>query len=391
MKKHLSIFFAITLSSLLFAAETFSFTPIVNEIYTSREVSLANNYVADYSTFFSILANPANAALTGDKKLFPYISADMTGELAKAYDLVRLFSSGDTTELSQYISEMTDIPINVNMSGPLCFGSVKNNFEISFFNSTYSAGTLRGTDDTSLYAGEQYLFNLTYAYPIKFGKSALAIGLGGFGFVDLQGIYEGDISDALNYLNDKTYTFFPLYTTAGFGLNAGMSLSIASVFTLAISWNDFFGGAITQKFDSTSSLTSFQFTKYKPLGTMPLDSSLVTGFSLDLPLEECTRHFLTQTHIYMQYDDINLLFTLKKRGETFSASMLYETLSFGFEVEMFHTITLRYGMCNDYMAGGLGLKAGMVHLDVGLYSTKIGFTKNDEGNIGFSLSFGVYQ
>ena len=391
MKKNFSYILAIFFSSFLFAAETFTFTPIINEVYTAREVALAGNYCADYSTFFSILANPANSALTGDKKLFPYISADMTGSLSKAYDLIRYSTSDDTETLASFLSTMEDIPISINMSGPICFGSVKNNFAISFFNFAYTSGTLSVDDDTTVYAGEQYLLNMTYAYPIKFGKCALAVGLGLFGFVDVQGIYTGSLVDALTYLKDKSYTFFPLYTTLGFGLNAGLSFVVTDIFTLGIAWNDFFGGALTQKFDSLTAFRSFQFTTYTPLGTMPLGDNLSVGLGLNLPLEECTKHFLTQTHLYVQYDNVETFFQLKSLGISFYPALLYEMLKFCFEVEMFHTITLRYGMCNTYMSAGLGLKAGMVHLDASLYSTKIGFTKNDSGNIGVSLSFGVYQ
>ena len=391
MKKILSAFLTMILSSFLFAGEIFYFAPQVNEIYTSREIAIAGNYCADYSTFFSILANPANAALTGDKKLFPFISADMNGDLKNAYGLVQAVSSNDSNKISEFISGMSDIPLNINMSGPICFGSVKNGFEISFFNSTYSKGTLKGVENSVVAAGEQYLFNLTYAYPIKFANSALAVGLGTFAFVDIQGYYEGLLSDALTYIKDKGYSFFPLFATAGFGLNAGVSLQVERIFTFGIAWNDFFGMTITQKFDSLSDVRAFNFKKYDPLGTMPLGDNLTTGFGFNLPLDECTKHFLTQTHIFVQYDNLNYLFKMKENGLTFNPSMLYQTLSFGVEVEMFRTIALRYGMNNRCMTGGIGLKAGMVHLDVSLYSTKIGFTKNDSGSIGVSLSFGIYQ
>ncbi|MCR5698654.1 MAG: hypothetical protein K6G52_03315 [Treponemataceae bacterium] len=390
MKKILICLISIILSSFLFA-ETFEFTPKINEIYTSREVSLAGNYVADSSTFFSVLANPANAGLTGDKKLFPFFSADMNGSLAEIYDLFRYVSTEDTESLAELLPKLESEPININMSGPICFGSIKNNFAIAFINSTYATGTVDGTDTTAIDAGEQYLLDIAYAYPIKFTeKTILAVGMGLFTFLDMQGSYEGNLVTALEYLSQKSYTFFPIYLSAGFGLDAGITFTTADVFAFGISWRNFFSGAISQKWDSIESLKSFE-KKYTVLGNMPLDSNLEFGILINLPLEECTKHFLTVTKIFAQYEQLDELFSLKKNGQTFKASMLYEYLSLGAELEVFHTITFRYGLCNDYMAGGLGLKFDMIHFDASIYSKKIGFTRNDAGSIGFALSFGVYN
>ena len=390
MKKILACFISIVLSSFLFA-ETFEFTPVINEIYTSREVALADNYVADSSTFFSVLANPANAGLTGDKKLFPFLSVDMNGSLAKTYDLFRYVSTKDSDNLAELLPKLESEPININMSGPFCFGFVKNNFALAFINSTYATGILDGVDTTSIGSGEQYLLDIAYAYPIKFTeKTILSVGMGLFTFLDIQGSYDGSLSEALEYLIKKSYTFFPIYLSAGFGLDAGITFTTADVFALGISWRNFFSGALSQKWDSIDEIKSLQ-RKYSILGNMPLDSNLECGILINLPLEECTKHFLTVTKIFAQYKQLDELFNLKKNGQTFSPSMLYEYLSLGAELEVFHTITFRYGLCNDYMAAGLGLRFDMIHFDAAVYSSKIGYKRNDNGSIGFSLSFGVYD
>ena len=71
MKKNIFLLLLIFIS-LVLSAETFTYTPNFPEIYTSREVALTDNYVADYSTYFSVWANPANAGITGDKFLLPF-------------------------------------------------------------------------------------------------------------------------------------------------------------------------------------------------------------------------------------------------------------------------------------------------------------------------------
>ncbi|MCR4789480.1 MAG: hypothetical protein K5839_00205 [Treponemataceae bacterium] len=385
MKKFITKLAILFSCSLLFAAESFDFTPSFPSIYTAREVGLGNNYIADYSTFFSIFSNPANCGLTGDKFLFPMISADMSGDLAESYDLMRTLTTGSESEIADYISSMDGAKSKLSSTGPLTFGRVKNNFGFAIVNSTYLTSDIAaGTDDSNLVGGEQLLMNFGYAYPIKLPKNTrIAIGLGLKTWTDIQGDYTGNFATAFANIKDNNLSFFPIYASAGFGLDAGITFSIVDVVIISVAWENFFAASVSEKFDTLDSIKTFQFN-YSVCTNMPMDDNLSAGLGLKLPLAKVTKNFLTTTNIYAQYSDIITVAMTKPEN-------YFSTLSLGAEIEMFNTITFRWGMNNDSMGGGIGLKAAAIHLDAAIYSTKIGFTPNENGNIGASISFGVYK
>ncbi|MBQ1984171.1 MAG: hypothetical protein II232_06050, partial [Spirochaetaceae bacterium] len=82
--KKIILFTIFILTCCFVSAETFEYTPNFPDLYTAREVALADSYVADYSTYFSVWSNPANAGITGDKIMLPFISLDMYSDFAKS-------------------------------------------------------------------------------------------------------------------------------------------------------------------------------------------------------------------------------------------------------------------------------------------------------------------
>ena len=65
--------------------------------------------------------------------------------------------------------------------------------------------------------------------------------------------------------------------------------------------------------------------------------------------------------------------------------------TFGAEMELLSTISLRAGLNSEYLALGAGLKMGVVKLDLGIYSKAWGINKVDTKEIGLSFSLGTYK
>ena len=120
------------------SAETFEYTPNFPNVYTAREVALADNYVADYSTYFSVWANPANAGLTGNKIMLPFISLEMYTDIEKSIPLILNPIDTSPEGISELLGVNDLAKIDMNITGPLCLGAIQNNFFWGVFNNTYT-------------------------------------------------------------------------------------------------------------------------------------------------------------------------------------------------------------------------------------------------------------
>lgn len=370
----------------LISAETFTYTPNFPEIYTSREVALTDNYVADYSTYFSVWANPANAGITGDKFLLPFLSFDMYSDFKKSLPLV--LSAFDATEdiINEYINQNDTAPLNMNVTGPLCIGAVKNNFFWGIFNNTYTSTDVKTVDEGIVTGGEQTVFTTGYAYPIKLPlKTVISLGLSAKGFIDIQGLSENQPAKGLIALSKLNFEEIPLFTTFGFGFDVGLTISLFDIFTVSASWNNFFAGAYTKKYDNLTDLKSFT-KKYDTLATMPLEDNLILGAALKLPLENITKGLISKFNAYVNYSDFLLIFDKEVQIENYM-----DYLTFGTELELLNTICLRAGLNSEHLAFGVGLKMGVIKMDVGLYSKAWGMQKLDTKELGISFSFGTYK
>ena len=106
--KKIILFTIMIITCCFVSAETFEYTPNFPNVYTAREVALADNYVADYSTYFSVWANPANAGLTGNKIMLPFISLEMYTdiELAQATRNIDVIVGGHS---HTFIKDLTKV------------------------------------------------------------------------------------------------------------------------------------------------------------------------------------------------------------------------------------------------------------------------------------------
>ena len=370
----------------LISAETFTYTPNFPEIYTSREVALTDNYVADYSTYFSVWANPANAGITGDKFLLPFLSFDMYSDFKKSLPLI--LSAFDATEdiINEYINQNDTAPLNMNVTGPLCIGAVKNNFFWGIFNNTYTSTDVKTVDEGIVTGGEQTVFTTGYAYPIKLPlKTVISLGLSAKGFIDIQGLSENQPAKGLIALSKLNFEEIPLYSTFGFGFDVGLTISLFDIFTASASWNNFFAGSYTQKYDTLLDLRSFA-KKYDTLATMPLEDNLILGAALKLPLENITKGLISKFNVYANYEHFLMIFDKEVQIENYM-----DFLTVGTELELLSTICLRAGLNSEHLAFGVGLKMGVIKMDVGLYSKAWGMQKLDTKELGISFSFGTYK
>jgi hypothetical protein len=379
----LTIFF---LTCCFISAETFEYTPNFPNVYTAREIALADNYVADTSSYFSVWSNPANAGITGDKLILPFISMDMYADFENSKPLILSTINEDQEALLEYMNGDNKSPLNMNITGPLCIGSIKNNFFWGIFNNTYSNIDIQSESEGIVTGGVQTIFTAGYSYPIKLPlKSVISIGLSGKGYTDVQGLVENQPADGLHALKNLEFTNVPLFSTFGFGFDAGITISLFECFTVSAAWNNFFAGAYTQKYDLLDDLLSFN-KKYDTKATMPLEDNLILGVALNLNLENLTKGLISKFNGYANCSHFLTLF------EEMEEEINYmEYFTFGAEMELLSTISLRAGLNSEHLTFGAGLKIGVVKLDLGLYSKAWGLNKVDTKEISISFSLGTYK
>ena len=379
----LTIFF---LTCCFVSAETFEYTPNFPNVYTAREVALADNYVADTSSYFSVWSNPANAGITGNKLILPFISLDMYSDFEKSIPLI--LSSLDSTPegLAEYLEQNDTSPLKMNIIGPLCLGAIKNNFFWGIFNDTYANIDVKDIDSGIITGGEQTIFTAGYAYPIKLPfNSVISVGLSAKGFTDVQGLDENTPTETLIALKDLDFSKIPLYTTFGFGFDAGITISLFDMVIVSASWNNFFAGAYTKKYDTLEELFHFN-NKYDTNTTMPLEDNLILGSVIKIPLEKVTKGLISKFDGYVNCSHFLSLFE-----ETEEEINYMDFFTFGVEMELLSTINLRAGLNSEYLSFGAGLKMGVVKLDLGIYSKAWGLNKVDTKEIGLSFSLGTYK
>lgn len=384
--KKIILFTIFILTCCFVSAETFEYTPNFPDLYTAREVALADSYVADYSTYFSVWSNPANAGITGDKIMLPFISLDMYSDFAKSIPFI--VSSFDSTpeELAASLTQNGTSPLNMNITGPLFLGAISNNFFWGIFNNTYSTTDIKSLDSGIVSGGEQTVFTAGYAYPIKLPlKSVISFGLSAKGYLDIQGIMENQPAQALLAMKDFDFSKFPLYSTFGFGFDAGVTISLFDLVTISAAWNNFFAAAYTQKYDGMEDLLSFE-KKYETLATMPLEDNLILGTVVNFPLDKVTKGLISKFNGYVNCSHFLTFFEEKEQEINYM-----DFFTFGAEMELLSTISLRAGLNSEYLSLGAGLKMGIVKLDLGIYSKAWGLNKVDTKEIGLSFSLGTYK
>lgn len=385
MKKIILCFIFVLICSFI-SAETFEYTPNFPKIYTAREVAIVDNYVADTSTYFSVWSNPANAGLTGNKIMLPFVSLDMYSDYEKSIPLILSSLDSSAEGIAEYLQQNETSPLSMNVTGPLCLGAVQNNFFWGIFNNTYTNIDVQDIETGNVTGGEQTILLAGYAYPIKLPfKTVISFGLSAKGFLDFQGSRENQLNQALSELKDINLSNFPIYNTFGFGFDTGITISVFDIVVISASWNNFFAASYTTKYNTLLDFKSFA-SNYDVKTTMPLEDNLILGTAIKFPLDNVSKGFISKFEGYVNCSHLLTLFEPSQQEKNYM-----EFLTFGSEIEFLSTISLRAGLNSEHLAFGAGLKMGAVKLDLGIYSKAWGLSKVDTKEMGLSFSLGTYK
>lgn len=368
----------ITFSHIFSASFTFDLKePTVTSI---RDSSIGGFHIADKTSYFSFISNPANTSLIGKKKLLPSVTMNFNGVLNQLPKLLFPSDEGDDF-LDKLLSTISEEEVNIgaDILGPITVGSVKNNFGWGVFNRTYALAEVPSITSSNIYAGEELQIRLGYSYPIKLPLGIIiSLGLGAKGFMQLEGIYKDSITELLAV----DFENFPMYTVLGYGFDLGLTAEVFKIFRVSACWENFFSQAFVKKYNSFSDFKSFD-TDYDLL-IENFDNKIKIGLAVDIPLKSLTKGFITDSSIYLDCKDLFAFIN----EEPLSRNKILE-LSAGAELIIFNTLAFRFGVNETYLSAGFGMILSKVRIDYAIYGKELGLEPGSAPQLNMGLSISI--
>ena len=400
MKKlFLITIFVIFIFSAVFS-QTFEYDFSIPAIEHARDLGMGSAYVTDTETYFAFLANPASLALTGDKTLFPIVTSRLAAPYTLIPQAIVTFQDENSDILGfvgQSLSETKGINAAFNTAGPLCFGAIRKGFGWGVFNETYASFDMPSLLSASLYGGNETLLRLGYGYPVKLSiPIILAVGLSADIVNKVEGLYNINSMQLMELATGGdiplTSLIMPIYTSFGYGLDAGVTIKLFNMLSLSYVWDDFFYGVYTQKSDlinkimddptKISSYTSADSIKT----TIGSSKKMSAGIGFDIPLAEISNNFVSSWIVMVDCNDLISAFsndpTKRNPALEFSA---------GTEIVFFNTIILRFGVDEMYPAAGVGIRLGTFNIDASIYGQELGREPGNRPQLNTAFSIGFYK
>ena len=386
MKKYNILAILLVITSFALIAQEFTYELAMPEIRHARIDALGGKHISDTSWYYSFLTNPGNIGLMGKKSLYPGLTVGIGGPIQYAEEMLSAIenlddeSSDSINTLAEILSKNKGLDLNLVLSGPIQFGSVKNNFGWGFFNQTYVVANIPSINYLGAIAGNESLLRFGFALPIPLGIGKLSIGAA----LDLVNRVEGKHETSIiNAMSDDPFDDpTPLFTSFGFGLDAGATLSLLNFITVGLVWDD----AVSAYFTSRSSdISSGEFEPDASYQTFNFGWKFDLGASVSVPgVNIFTLGVISSLDVMLDLHDVIGMMANdpKKRNPILDVSL-------GTEAVLFKTISLRFGLHEMYPSAGVGARLGAFNLDAAIFGRELGLEPGSRPqlNLAFSLEF----
>ena len=384
MKKYKILTILLVMMSFALIAQEFSYELAMPEIRHARIDALGGKHISDTSWYYSFLTNPGNIGLMGKKSLYPGLTLGLGGPIKYTQDIIAIAKDMENDDsissLAKILSENKGLDLDLVISGPIQFGSVKNNFGWGFFNQTYLIANAPSISYLEGLVGNESLLRFGYALPIPLGIGKLSVG----GAVDLVNRVEGKIlTSVTNLMSDNSEEMpLPLYTSFGFGLDVGATLSLLNFITVGLVWDDAVSGYFTSK---SSDISSGEIEPDASYQAFNFDWKFNLGASVSVPgVNIFTLGVISSLDVMLDLHDVigMMVNDPKKRNPILDVSL-------GTEAVLFKTISLRFGLHEMYPSAGVGARLGAFNIDAAIFGRELGLEPGTRPqlNLAFSLEF----
>lgn len=384
MKKYRILAILLVIMSFALMAQEFTYELAQPEIRHARIDALGGKHISDTSWYYSFLTNPGNIGHMGKKSLYPGLTVGIGGPIKYTQDIIAIAKDMENDDsissLAKILSENKGLDLDLVISGPIQFGSVKNNFGWGFFNQTYVIANAPSISYLEGLVGNESLLRLGFALPIPLGIGKLSVG----GAVDLVNRVEGKLLSSVTNLmsGNPEEMIIPLYSSFGFGLDVGATLSLLNFITVGLVWDDAVSGYFTSKSPNLASGELEPDASYKAFN---FGWKFDLGASVSVPgVNIFTLGVISSLDVMLDLHDVIGMMANdpKKRNPILDVSL-------GTEAVFFKTISLRLGIHEMYPSAGIGARFGAFNLDAAIFGRELGLEPGTRSqlNLAFSLEF----
>ncbi len=362
----------------ILSAQTSDFEPVAPRTGSARLAGYGGAYTALEAGFDTLSTNPAALAYVSKAWSIARIDATASGPI---FDLPSVFKSDDVTDaMLDLVIENNGLYFSGDVTGPLAFGKVDQNFGFGIFNRTITIADIPSISYARLLVGEEFLMLGGYGLTVhKTEEYEISLGLQLKGFFQLFATESGSAVSVINTLTDADLEGIPAVLSTGFGLDAGFLIKYHDNFTGGIVCRDLFTPVFTNYYDNMddfldgSSSTDDQYDRLSP------DLSVGIVYEIPVPDRWTT---ITGWKVMVDYRDIlSFLDPLYRKPVLNFAA--------GTELELIDVVSFRMGLHETYLAAGIGLDATVCVIDFAMYGSELGLEPGKQPvlNMALSLSF----
>ena len=385
MKKLYFIAIILFVLGFTLVAQDFTYDLVMPQIRHARIDALAKTQVADTSWYYGFLANPANVGLMGKKSLYPGLTVGLGGPLSYLPEILEATELDDEqlmSSLANILSENNGLDLDLVVSGPIQFGSVKNNFGWGFFNQTYLIANVPSINYVGAFVGNESLLRLAYALPIPLGIGKLSIG----GAVDLVAKFEGKMTSSVTELmgEDDFDVSMPLYSSFGLGLDVGASLKLLNFVTVGLVWENALSGALTNR---ASNFLEGDMEVDATAKSFDIGWKFNLGGAVSVPfIDVLTLGIISSLDVMLDINDVVGIIANdpKERNPILDVSL-------GTEAVFFKTLSLRLGLHEMYPTAGIGARLGAFNLDLAIFGRELGLEPGSRPQLNLALSLEFFK
>ena len=357
------------------AAQDFEFEPVAPRIVSARLAGFGGSYCALEAGIDTLSTNPAALSYTKPEWSFARVAMHVSGPL---FDLPSVFKSDDETDaLLDLVEENNGVYIGADMTGPLAVARVDRNFGFGVFNRTLSVSDIPSLTRATIYVGEEFLLVGGYGLTVwDKGPHAISVGLQLKGFFQVFVTETGTSVSVVNTLTDLDIDGLPSVLSTGFGIDAGVLYRLGKRFDAALVCRDLYTPVFSTQYDGINGFIDGDSTSDTNYDRLPIDLTVGVAYSIPLPEHWST---VSSWRVMFDYRDI-LAFT----DPVYRNPVL--NVAFGTELVLLDVVSLRVGISDSYLSGGIGLDLTVCNIDLAMYGSELGLEPGRRPLLNMALS-----
>lgn len=356
---------------------------IVPTVVDVRSSGMGGVHLCDFNNPFVMLNNPSGMVFSGKQVLFPSLSMDFGLPPKAPAKFFGMIKGGGKDNLINTLVDLlkgsNGIFIDADVTLPLTFSRVANNWGIGFYNNVFIRGDLPSVSSMKAVAGGDLMIAGGYSYPVlKAELHKLSLGIS----TKLLGRFSVVHKGAVTGLTSLDFKSIPSSMTLAMGFDVGLTYKFWDYISVSAVWKDLYLG-MDKNLGSISSISFSNGSKWDKFLHRG-DLNFGVGFHIPTGI---LKKVLSSFEVYIDYVNFTQLFD--KQKAVFLPHPLLN-LSMGMEAVLFKSIALRFGMVGAYLAGGLGIDIGVFHMSMSIYGKEKGIDPGQSPQVGGALALAFY-